>query len=449
MKHFDLLIIGGVAAGMSAASQARRYNSDISIGVFEKSNFISYGSCGMPYLISNLISDHHKLIAVNKDKYNDERNIQIFAYSEALEVNFKDKHITISQGNSQEKYSYDKLVIATGAKAVIPPIKGIDSENVFSLRNLDDGLAIKKHLESVKPKKGIIIGGGAIGLEMAESLRILGIETVILEKMDIIAAAFSDNVRKAITEELTNNNVSIITGADIQEIKKEKDSIHIHYNGQFVKTDFVIASIGVIPNTEFLKDTKLKMNNRGAIVVNEKSETNIKDVYAAGDCSTVKNLITDDDVYMPLGTTSNKQGRVAGLQAAGIKSEVFKGVVGTQFVKVFDLEIARTGLSEREAAGYDIKTDSAEIYWRSKAGYYPNAEKIFIKIIIDKDKRIIIGGEAAGKDGAAQRVNILATAITAKMRIEDFAYLDLGYAPPFSPVWDSLLAAAQKLIIRN
>ncbi|MBN2039552.1 MAG: FAD-dependent oxidoreductase [Spirochaetes bacterium] len=449
MKHFDLLIIGGVAAGMSAASQARRYNENISIGVFEKSDFISYGACGMPYLISNLITDYKKLLAVDKNKYINERNIQIFTNSEVTEVNFKEKNVSVKHADSLEKYSYDKLVIATGAKAVIPPIKGMDSEKVYTLRNLDDGLEIKKYLELVKPEKGVIIGGGAIGLEMAESLRALDIETIILEKMDIIAAAFSEEVRKTITDELIRNNVSIITGADIQEIAEKENGMQIQYNGHIIDTDFIIASIGVRPNTDFLKNTGLNMTGRGAIIINEKSETNIENVYAAGDCCTVRNLITKDDVYMPLGTTSNKQGRVAGLQAAGINSERFKGVVGTQFVKVFDLEIAKTGLSEKEAAEHGINTDSAEVYRRSKAGYYPNAEKIFIKIIINKDDRTIIGGEAAGKDGAAQRVNILAAAITAGMNIEDFAYMDLGYAPPFSPVWDSLLAGAQKLLIRN
>lgn len=443
MKHYDLLIIGGVAAGMSAASQARRIKDNISIAVFEKSDYVSYAACGMPYFIDNIILDQNRLIAIDKNKFIKERNIHIFTKSLVTKVDFENKNVEVKNENQTNIFSYDKLVIATGASAFIPPIKGIDSQNVFALRNLNDGIAIKNYIQSNRPSKGVIIGGGAIGLEMAETLRTLNIETIMLEKLKDIAAAFDMEIRDYIIKELVNNKVTIRTGVDIKEISGNNERLTIHYDSDIAETDFIIVSVGIRPSTDFLKNTGIKMNAQGAIIVNEKSETSIPEVYAAGDCATVKHLIISDDVYMPLGTTSNKQGRVAGLQAVGIHSEQLNGIIGTQFIKIFDLEVAKTGFSESDVGRYGIKAKSAGAQWRSRAGYYPGSKEIYVKITINSDTNEIIGGQIAGYDGAALRANVVAAAIAGKMKIEEFAYLDLGYAPSFSPVWDPLLAAAQ------
>lgn len=448
MKHYDLLVIGGVAAGMSAASQARRANQEMSIGVFEKSDYVSYGACGMPYYISDQIGDHRRLIAINKDDYIAKRQIDIYTGAEALGVNFQKKSVTIRAGEDEELYSYKNLVIATGAKPVVPPIDGIESGNIFFLRNLNDGIAIKEFIQRYYPKSGVLIGGGFIGLEMAESFRELGIESVIIEKMESVAMTMDREVRERITEKLRENDVAILTGIDINRISQNGNKLIIHYDDNVLETDMIIVSIGVLPNTDFLRDSKLTMNERGAIIVDEKSRTNIKKVFAAGDCATVKHLITGRDVYMPLGSTANKQGRVAGLQAAGIETETFRGIVGSQLVKVFDLEVGKTGFSERDAEINGIRAESSVVTWKDIAGYCPASENIFVKITINSDTREVIGGQLIGKHGAAQRTNIIATAISARMKIDDFAYLDLGYAPPFAPVWDSLLVAAQKLVKR-
>lgn len=448
MKQYDLLVIGGVAAGMSAASQARRANREMSIGVFEKSDYVSYGACGMPYYISDLIGDHRRLIAIDKDDYIAKRQIDIFTGAEVLGVNFQKKSVTIRAGGDEELYSYENLVIATGAKPVVPPIDGIESGNIFFLRNLNDGIAIKQFIQRYYPKSGVLIGGGFIGLEMAESFRELGIESVILERMESVAMTMDGEVRERITEKLRENDVTILTGIDINGVSRNGNKLIIRYDDKVLETDMIIVSIGVLPNTDFLRDSGLNMSERGAIIVDEKSQTNIKGVYAAGDCATVKHLITGRDVYMPLGSTANKQGRVAGLQAAGIETETFRGIVGSQLVKVFDLEVGKTGFSEREAEMNGIRAESSVVTWKDIAGYYPASENIFVKITINSDTREVIGGQLIGKHGAAQRTNIIATAISARMKIDDFAYLDLGYAPPFAPVWDSLLVAAQKLVKR-
>jgi len=448
MKHYNILVVGGVAAGMSAASQARRIDENLSIGVFEKNEYVSYAACGIPYMIDNEIADRDKLIAIDKDRFINERNIQIFTNSEVTGIDFSKKTVSVNENGQTGNISYDKLVIATGARAFVPPIAGVESRNVFFLKNFNDGIRIQDFIKNSLPASGVLIGGGIIGLEMAESLRTLGIETIMIEKGDTIAAAFDTGIQERINKELVSQDVSIRTGADIKKIEEHNKRLRIIYDNIEVETDFIIVAVGIRPNTEFLKDSGLSMDGKGAIIVNEKSETNIPDVYSAGDCATVKHLITGENVYMPLGSTANKQGRVAGLQAAGISSEIFKGVVGTQFVKVFDLEVARTGLTEAEADKQGIAVEAADVEWKSRAGYCPRSRKIYVKIVINSETREVIGGQTSGKDGAALRANVIATAITSKMKLEDFAYLDLGYAPPFSPVWDSLHAAAQKLVKR-
>ncbi len=447
MKQYDIMVIGGVAAGMSAASQARRANKDISIAVFEKSDYVSYGACGMPYYISDLIEDHRRLIAIDKDDYVSRRQIDIFTGTEAKQVDFANKRVLIHLAGEDEWYTYDKLIIATGAKPVVPPIEGIEHENIFMLRNLNDGIRIKEFVQRNFPQRAVLIGGGFIGLEMAESFHELGIAPVIIERMESVAMALDPEIRERITNKLKDNDVEIMTGVAVNRISRE-GSLIVHHDDGAVEADFIVVSVGVIPNTDFLRDAGLKMTERGALVVDERSQTTLPDVYAAGDCATVRHLITDTDVYMPLGSTANKQGRVAGLQAAGISTERFRGIVGSQLVKVFDLEVGKTGLSEREAEMHGIKNESSVVTWKDIAGYCPASENLFVKITINPDTREIIGGQLVGKHGAAQRTNILATAITARMSIDDFAYLDLGYAPPFTPVWDSLLVAAQKLVKR-
>ncbi|HQO02178.1 MAG TPA: FAD-dependent oxidoreductase [Spirochaetota bacterium] len=449
MKHYDLLVIGGVAAGMSAASQARRVDKNMSIGVFEKSEYVSYAACGMPYFIGEHIDDYTKLIAIDKDDFIKKRGIDIVTLAEVEHVDFSLKKVIINIGGSTSEYGYDKLVIATGARPFYPSFAGIDLPGVFMLRNLNDGLRIREFIQKNFPRSGVIIGGGFIGLEMAETLRELGISCTIVERMDSVAMTMDPEIREKITLKLKEFDVDIRTGAEVEKITAVENRLTVALKGGGgIETDFIIASVGVVPNTAFVKDTGLGMTDRGAIVINEKSETNIPGVYAAGDCATVKHLITGKDTYMPMGTTANKQGRVAGLQTAGVSDEVFRGIVGTQLVKVFDLEVAKTGFNEHDAEQAGIPVESASATWHDIAGYCPAAENIFVKLFINKDTRELIGGQTLGRQNAAQRINVVAAAITSRMKLGDFAYLDLGYAPPFAPVWDALLVAAQKLIRR-
>ncbi len=449
MKKYDIVVIGGDAAGMSAASQARRINSEISIIVLEKGPHVSYAACGMPYFIADEVKNYEELVAIDIKEYITKRKIEILMNTEVLAVDFSDKTLTARSSAEDFRLSYKTLIIATGAKPLAPPITGIESPDIFYLRTLGQGIQIKEFLSQRNPRSGIIIGGGFIGLEMAEALRKKSIDVTILEKFESVAMSMSPEIRKIITRSLVDNNVNLQTSTSINRIEGDDNGLSILTDKEIYKADFLLVSVGIVPNTDFLKGSGLLISDRGAIIVDEKSRTNIPWVFAAGDCATVKSLITGKDIYIPLGTTANKQGRVAGLQAAGVDDEIFRGSVGSQLVKVFDLEVGKTGMNEADADREDIRTESASVLWRSRAGYYPSSQELFITLTINKETGVLIGGEVAGTDGAALRTNVIAAAVTAKMKIEDVAYLDLGYAPPFSPVWDPVNAAAQKLMKRK
>lgn len=449
MSHFNIISIGGDAAGMSAASQARRIDKDLTIAVFERNEFVSYAACGMPYYISGDISDYTSLLAIDKDEFINKRKIQINTFSTVTSVDFSTKQVVVLSNGKEEIHSYDKLIIATGASAAIPPIKGVNNEGIFVLRTLRDGLNIKDFIVKKKPDSVILIGGGFISLELTESFLKQGIKVKLIEKADAIAALMSPEIQKIVTESLIAHGVEVLTSVNISEIVKEKDSLKVITDSAVHSAPFIIISTGAKPNTEFLKNSPLNFHKSGAIIVNEKTETNIPDVYAAGDCATVKNLITGMDEYMPMATTANKQGRVAGLQAAGVKSEIFKGALGTQMMKVSELEIAKTGFNRSDAEKNGIAVIDDIIEWKSRAGYYPLSQPLHVKLTIRCDNRKVIGGEIIGKDYAALRINTIAAAITGGMTVEDLAYLDTGYSPPFSPVWDPVIAAAQTFIKRE
>ena len=449
MAHFNLLVIGGDAAGMAAASQARRTDKSLTIGVLEKGEFISYAACGMPYYISNDIPDYESLIIVEKNEFINKRNIQVFTGTEAVSADFSKKTVTGKTSAEKVHYSYDKLVIATGAGAVLPPVTGIELPGIMVLKSLSDGIRMREYIDSQKPSNAVIIGAGLIGLELAEAFVKRGIKVTLVEKFDGVAPAFSEEFRKIIGKTLSDNGVNLVTGAGILSIKGNTGNFSVETDKAVLTTQLVVVSTGVRPNTVFLKDTGLEMLPNGSVVVDEMCRTSVQDVWAAGDCATVKNLITGKNEFMPIATNANKQGRVAGLQAAGVNTEIFKGATGTQMVKIFELEAAKTGFNRQDAAKHGIDVIEEFIEWKSRAGYYPGTQPLSIKLTVRADNRKVIGAEIAGTDFAAIRINPVAVAITAGMTVEDLAYTDFGYSPPFAPVWDPVIAAAQNFIRRT
>jgi len=336
-------------------------------------------------------------------------------------------------------------VIATGARAVKPNIKGIDLNGIFTIRFLEDGIAIKNFIRENSPKKALIIGAGYIGMEMAEALVSLGIDVTIVEVMPNILGSMDDEINEVVEAELQKNGVKLLKSTSVVEfvgdgfVRKA-----ILNNGSSLDVDLVIVGAGIKPNSEIARDAGIEIGRSGAIAVNQRMETNIPGVFAAGDCAEAFHLVLGRPVYIPLGTTANKQGKVAGENAVG-GNAIFKGIVGTAVFKVFELEVARTGISEKQAKEEGIDYVSTVIEHGSRAHYYPGGSKIRVKLIAERKTGRLLGAEMVGRDGVAKRIDVFATALHARMSIDEIAGLDLSYAPPFAPVWDPILIAANDI----
>jgi NADPH-dependent 2,4-dienoyl-CoA reductase/sulfur reductase-like enzyme len=442
-----LAVIGGVAAGMSAASRARRLNPKIEIMVFEKSGFVSYGSCGLPYFVSDVIKAPENLVVYDAKFFKEKRNIDVYLHHEVLKIFPAKRSVLVKdlERNKEFEVGYDKLVIATGARAVKPNIKGIDLNGIFTIRFLEDGIAIKNFIRENAPKKALIIGAGYIGMEMAEALVSLGIDVTIVEVMPNILGSMDDEINEVVEAELQKNGVKLLKSTSVVEfvgdgfVRKA-----ILNNGSSLDVDLVIVGAGIKPNSEIARDAGIEIGRSGAIAVNQRMETNIPGVFAAGDCAEAFHLVLGRPVYIPLGTTANKQGKVAGENAVG-GNAIFKGIVGTAVFKVFELEVARTGISEKQAKEEGIDYVSTVIEHGSRAHYYPGGSKIRVKLIAERRTGRLLGAEMVGRDGVAKRIDVFATALHARMSIDEIAGLDLSYAPPFAPVWDPILIAANDI----
>ena len=447
MNQERLIIIGGDAAGMSAASRVRKLKPDMELLVFERSGFVSYAACGMPYLISNKVKSAGDLVIYDARFFKEKRGIDVFLHHEVRKILPQEKRVLIhNEDTGEEKeYSYDRLLIATGARPLIPPIKGLNLKGVFTLRLLEEGKAIKEYILNKSPKKGIILGGGYIGMEMAEAFTEMGIAVTVVEKMPCILGTMDDEVTQIIEDELKRNNVTLIKSKAIVEFAGNDNYVSkaILDDGESLDASIVLIGAGIRPNSEIAGSAGIELE-KGAIKVNKKMETNISGIYAAGDCAEAYHLILRRNTYIPLGTTANKQGRVAAENIAG-KDVVFPGIVGTSVFKVFALEVGRTGITARDAQNEGIDFITKVIDHISRAHYYPGYSQIRIKLVANKKTGILLGAQMVGKEGISQRINVFATAITAKMNVHEIGNLDLGYAPPFSPVFDPILISAEEL----
>jgi NADPH-dependent 2,4-dienoyl-CoA reductase/sulfur reductase-like enzyme len=442
-----IVIIGGVAAGMSAASRARRNDKDAEIVVFEKSGDISYGSCGIPYYISDKIKNVNDLVAISAETFRKERNIDVRLFYEGIRFDSRRKVVVVKniKNGEEEEYSYDKLVIATGARPIIPKLSGIDLKNVYVVRSLDDGVIIKEILKKRNFKNATIVGGGYIGLEMAEALSVCGIKVSVVEQADRIMANIDEDMSELLEKELLDNGCEVYKSNGLREIigTDEVEKVILD-RGDELKTDIVIIAIGAQANVDFAKSSGVEIGRFGAIKTDSRMRTNINNVYAAGDCAEVKNLVTGRVDYIPLGTTANKQGRVAGDNVSGEYSH-FNGVVGTAVVKVFGLEIGRTGLVAERAQKL-FNTKSVVVKGKSRAGYYPESSEITVKLHFQPQNGRLYGAQMVGKEGVAQRINLFAAAIQEKISLKKISELDLAYAPPFAPVWDVVLVAVNQAL---
>lgn len=430
-----ILVIGAVAAGTSAAAKARRNDSEAEIVIYEKDKDISYAGCGLPYYIGGVINDLSDITPRNVSFFKMKYNIEIFTRHEVLKIDPEKNEISVKNQQTNEifKDSYDKLVIATGAFPFIPHIKGVDRDNVFSLRNVQNAMDIKDFIKKRKPREAVIVGTGFIGFEMLENLMRQDIHVTMIEKQNKITPNLDEHMASLLEKMLAEKNISFVKGTSIAEIQ---DGRVILENGDTIACEIVIMAAGVKPNVSVAKDAGLEMGVTGAIKVNNKMQTSIPNIYACGDCIETFSSITNKPVYRPLGSTANKTGRIAGETLTGGNLQ-YKGSLGTNIFKLFDMTIASTGLSEKEALdeGYEIIVSMDKKV--DKTNHF-NGKHMHIKAIADKKSHRLLGVQIIGHDGVDKRIDVFASLITFDAKVEDLFHLDLAYAPPYSTAKDPI-----------
>jgi NADPH-dependent 2,4-dienoyl-CoA reductase/sulfur reductase-like enzyme len=445
-----LVVIGGDAGGMSAASQARKRQprEKLSIVAFERGHFTSYSACGIPYWIGGAVSERDKLVARTPEAFR-EAGIDVRMRHDVVGVDLDRRQVVARdlEGGGEVRESFDQLVYATGASPVTPDWARAEGGGVFGVQTLDDGAAIHKWLErDPAPSRAVVIGGGYIGVEMAEAMVLRGMEVTLLEKSSQPMAKTVDPDMGALVQNAMRDlGIKVFTDAHVEGIEMSGGRVRavVTPDGE-IPADIVVLGLGVRPNGDLARDAGLTVGPTGGVRTDVRMRVEGADgVWAAGDCVETRHLITGHAVHVPLGTHANKQGRVAGINIGGGYA-TFPGVIGTAVTKVCNLEVARTGLTEKEAnkAGYAYV--SATVESTSRAGYYPGGETMTVKLIAERRTGMLLGAQIVGRKEAAKRIDALAIAAWNRMTVEEMTSLDLSYAPPFAPVWDPVLIAARK-----
>lgn len=436
-----VVIIGGVAAGMSAASKIARMDKTVEVVVYEKGGFLSYGACGLPYYIGNFNDDYRRMIARTQEQFT-EAGIITKLYHEVVKVDPEKKQVFVKELQSGNMFidKYDKLMIATGAASIVPPFPGVEMMGVHVLKTLEDGIFLKEYAANKEIKNVTVVGGGYIGIECVEAFLNIGKEVRLIEAANRILTPFDEEISNHALEELKRHGVELHLGEKVKAFHGGNKVNQVETDQGIYQTDLVIVAIGVRPSTEFLKNTGIRMAKNGAILVDRELRTSIEDIYAAGDCILVYNKVMEEDGYLALGTVANKCGRIAGANIAGEHNK-FVGALGSAAIKVCNIEMARTGLGEADAKRLKKKYKTVVVQANDHPAYYPNPTPITIKIIYEEGTRKILGAQACGEKGAVLRIDVFAVAIHSGMTTEELGMTDLSYAPPFSGVWDAIQIA--------
>ena len=444
-----IVIIGGVAAGAKAAAKSRRLLPDAEINLYTQDTNVSYSACGLPYYIEGNFDDYRTLLVRSPEEFA-KSGINIHLRHRVSKILPKTKQVLVENLDNPEAFlvDYDKLIIATGARPFIPNIKHVALNNVFTVRTIEDGIAIRKKIE--ESKCAVIIGGGYIGLELLEACVKQGLFTTIIERSDFIMQTFDTDMSEIIKNQLmsiSEGKFDIITSQSVSEIIGDNNGVSaVKTTAETeIQTDLVILCAGVVPNVQIALDAGVALGETGAIKVTKKMETNITDIYACGDCVEETHIISKTPIWMPLGSNANKEGRCAAMNACGFEDE-FAGVLGSAVTRCLMLTMSMTGLTEKQAATLGFSPVSATVTKYDRVGYMPDANNITLKIIADRKTGRLLGGQGIGAGDADKRINTLATALLAGLTVEDFIKNDLTYSPPFSPTIDPLLNAAQILM---
>ena len=433
-----VLIIGGVAGGATAAARIRRLDENAEIVVIEKSGFVSYANCGLPYYIGGVIEDERELTLQTPKGFWKRFRIDVRTRSEALSIDTRNKTVTISDLDEEKIYreSYDKLLLSPGAKPVKPEMEGTDEEGVFTLRTVEDTLRIREYAVKNKPKTAVIAGGGFIGLEVAENLVNMGVDVTIVQGPSQVLAPLDEDMASVIQMYLRDKGVKLMLGTRVTGIEKDGDSVTARLDsGVSLQSDMTLLAIGVMPESRLARDAGLKLGLKDSIVVNDKMETSEPDIYAVGDAIEVRHFVTGQKVLLSMAGPANKQGRIAADNICGGNSR-FTGSQGSFIIKLFEMTAASTGINERTAKALGLKYDKVVLSPASHATYYPGAQNMILKVIYEKETLRILGAQAVGYSSVDKRIDVLATAIHAGITATDLKELDLAYAPPYSSAKD-------------
>ncbi|MEV0251600.1 FAD-dependent oxidoreductase [Nocardia sp. NPDC050712] len=443
-----LVIVGADATGMSAASQARRLRTadQLEIVVFERGRFASYSACGIPYWVSGDVADRDSLIARTPEEHR-ERDIDLRLHTEVTELDVDGRRVRVRDADGAESWwDYDKLVLATGARPIRPELPGIDAEGVHGVQTLEDGQALIESLEQIEGKQAVVVGAGYIGVEMAEALIKRGYDVTMINRAAQPMSTLDPDMGELIRKALCGLDIEIVGDAEVTEIRTGESGrvAAVVTADKEYPADVVVLGIGVQPETTLAAAAGLPLGDHGGLLTDLSMRvTGHDDIWAGGDCVEVLDLVSGRRVHIALGTHANKHGQIIGTNIGGGYA-TFPGVVGTAVSKVCDLEVARTGLREHDARAAGLQFVSVTIVSTSRAGYYPDAAEMTVKMLAERRTGRLLGTQIVGREGAAKRVDIAAVALTARMTVEQMTALDLGYAPPFSPVWDPVLVAARK-----
>ena len=441
-------VVGGDAAGMSAATQARRRRdaSELEIAAFERGPYTSYSACGIPFYVGDTVDELETLIVRTPDAFRERNDIAAYIHHEVLAIDLDARKVTVRdlKGSTERAEGFDQLVIATGATPIKPNWPGVDSEGVFGVQVLQDGVAIRRWVDEEKPAQAVVIGGGYIGIEMAEALKMREMDVALVQGARQPMTTLDEDMGAVVAERMRGMGIELLLEENVTGIE--------HVNGRVsaVVTDkrvlpagIVVLGLGVRPNVELAEEAGIDIGPSGGIKVNPQMLTSADGVWSAGDCAEKFHLVSRRPVAIPLGTHANKEGRVAGINIGG-GYETFPGVVGTATSKVCDVEVARTGLNESEAAdaGFRFVTDTSDS--TTRAGYFPDSRPIKTKVVVERQSGRLLGAQIVGEEGAAKRIDVFATALWTGMSVDRMLNLDLSYAPPFAPVWDPVLIAARR-----
>lgn len=433
-----VVIVGGVAGGATAATRIRRLDEHAEIIIFERSGYISYANCGLPYYIGGVIEDPEELTLQTPESFNTRFRIDVRVKHEVIDIDAQRKTVRVRNLDNGEEFeeSYDKLILSPGAKPTRPNLPGIDNDLLFSLRTVEDTFRIRQFVEEKKPKTAVMIGGGFIGLEVAENLCELGIDVTVVQRGNQVMKTLDYDMASIIHSKLRSSGINLKLNADVIGFEKTETGLNVLLkDDKSIQADMVLLAIGVSPENTLAKKAGLELGLKGAVVVNDKMETSVTDIYAVGDAVQVKHTVTGNDAVISLAGPANKQGRIAADNICGLDSH-YKGSMGSSVIKLFDLTAASTGLTERAAKEAGISYDRIILSPASHAGYYPGAKIMTMKVIYEKDTLKILGAQIIGQEGVDKRIDVLATAISAGIKADMLKDLDLAYAPPYSSAKD-------------